>query len=131
VAELWFELRKSTLQLPNQAQVSELIEELGAGGAAALDVTQDDGLVPRLLAYSRSVAGFPTAIKEVGVHIRECRKRNAHHTMIQQHLYSPCPIVSVRLIRGLPAGCCRAAQGTTQLWSPPAQNTRAHAAAIF
>jgi ketopantoate reductase len=45
-------------------EVSDLIQELAAGGAGALDVQLDDGLVPRLLAYSRSVAGFPTAVKE-------------------------------------------------------------------
>lgn len=45
-------------------EVSDLIQELAAGGAAALDVQLDDGVVPRLLAYSRSVAGFPTAVKE-------------------------------------------------------------------
>lgn len=46
-------------------QVSDLITELAAGGSAELDVKLDDGVVPRLLAYSRSVAGFPTAVKEV------------------------------------------------------------------
>lgn len=47
--------------------MSDLIQELAAGGAAALDVQLDDGVVPRLLAYSRSVAGFPTAVKEVSL----------------------------------------------------------------
>ena len=46
-------------------QVSDLIGELAAGGSAELNVKLDDGVVPRLLAYSRSVAGFPTAVKEV------------------------------------------------------------------
>jgi hypothetical protein len=46
-------------------QLSELITELAAGGSAELDVKLDDGIVPRLLAYSRSVSGFPTAVKEV------------------------------------------------------------------
>jgi ketopantoate reductase len=45
-------------------EVSDLITELVAGGSAELDVKLDDGVVPRLLAYSRSVAGFPTAVKE-------------------------------------------------------------------
>ena len=46
-------------------QVMELIEELNAAGSEALGVTPDAGAVPRLLAYARSVAGFPTAVKEV------------------------------------------------------------------
>ena len=42
-----------------------LIEELEAAGSAALGISLDPGTVPRLLAYSRSVASFPTAVKEV------------------------------------------------------------------
>ena len=34
-------------------------------GCEALGLTPDTGTVPRLLAYARSVAGFPTAVKEV------------------------------------------------------------------
>jgi len=45
-------------------QVSGLFAELAEGGAAELGVTLDDGTVARLLAYSRSVAHFPTAVKE-------------------------------------------------------------------
>jgi hypothetical protein len=45
--------------------VGRLIEELGAGGAAALGVQLEPGLVERLLTYSRTVAHFPTAVKEV------------------------------------------------------------------
>ncbi len=51
--------------MQSHGQVSDLITELAAGGSAELDVKLDDGVVPRLLAYSRSVAGFPTAVKEV------------------------------------------------------------------
>jgi len=46
------------------AEVSQLIEELAAGGAAALGVTLQPGVVDRLNAYARSVAHFPTAVKE-------------------------------------------------------------------
>eukprot|EP00955_Chlamydomonas_euryale_P102128 365396-Chlamydomonas_euryale.AAC.6 len=46
-------------------EVSALIRELAAAGAAALGVTLDGGVEARLLAYSRSVAHFPTAVKEV------------------------------------------------------------------
>jgi hypothetical protein len=47
------------------AQLKGLIDELAAAGAAELGTTLDAGLVERLCAYSRSVAHFPTAIKEV------------------------------------------------------------------
>ena len=46
-------------------QVTELIEELDVAGCEALGLRPDTGTVPRLLAYARSVAGFPTAVKEV------------------------------------------------------------------
>ncbi len=46
-------------------QVSEVVKELAAGGSAVLGVKLDENLVERLCAYSRSVASFPTAIKEV------------------------------------------------------------------
>lgn len=45
-------------------EVSSLIEELSGGGGKELGVTLDSGLVDRLLAYSRSVSSFPTAVKE-------------------------------------------------------------------
>lgn len=45
-------------------EVSKLIQELGNGGSQKLGVSLDDGLIERLLAYSRSVASFPTALKE-------------------------------------------------------------------
>jgi hypothetical protein len=45
-------------------QVTLLIEELASGGAPALGVSMADGYVERLHAYSRSVAHFPTAVKE-------------------------------------------------------------------
>lgn len=46
-------------------QVSLLISELAASGQAELGIQLDEGTVERLLAYSRSVADFPTAVKEV------------------------------------------------------------------
>ena len=45
-------------------QVSKLITELAASGQAELGITLDTGYVERLLAYARSVAHFPTALKE-------------------------------------------------------------------
>lgn len=45
-------------------EVSELIAELAAAGAADLGVSLEPGVVERLLAYARSVAHFPTAVKE-------------------------------------------------------------------
>lgn len=48
----------------HKEEVSALIEELAASGQTELDITLDSGCVERLLAYARSVAHFPTAIKE-------------------------------------------------------------------
>ena len=47
-----------------RSEVGSLIEELATGGAAELGVCLDDGYIERLHAYSRSVAHFPTAVKE-------------------------------------------------------------------
>ena len=41
-----------------------LIWELAAAGSAALGVALDPGVEGRLCAYARSVAHFPTAVKE-------------------------------------------------------------------
>ena len=46
-------------------QLSKLIGELASAGEAELGVQLDGGVLERLLAYSRSVASFPTAVKEV------------------------------------------------------------------
>lgn len=45
-------------------EVSQLIGQLAAAGSAALGITLDSGVPERLLAYARSVAHFPTAVKE-------------------------------------------------------------------
>lgn len=45
-------------------EVSDLINELAAAGSAALGVQLEPGVVERLNAYARSVAHFPTAVKE-------------------------------------------------------------------
>lgn len=45
-------------------EVSALISELAAAGSAALGVQLEPGVVERLNAYARSVAHFPTAVKE-------------------------------------------------------------------
>ncbi len=47
----------------HKAEVSRLISELASAGSAALGIKLDDGCVERLLAYGRSVAHFPTAVK--------------------------------------------------------------------
>lgn len=47
------------------SQVTLLINELAASGESELGIKLDEGTVERLLAYSRSVADFPTAVKEV------------------------------------------------------------------
>ena len=44
--------------------MGQLIRELASSGQADLGIVLDAGYVERLLAYARSVAHFPTAIKE-------------------------------------------------------------------
>lgn len=60
---------KLQIALPTHAwllrQVSLLINELAKSGEAELGIELDGGVLERLLAYSRSVADFPTAVKEV------------------------------------------------------------------
>lgn len=46
-------------------QVSELVTELMEAGAQKLGVDTKGGYLERLCAYSRSVAHFPTAVKEL------------------------------------------------------------------
>ena len=46
------------------SEVKTLIGELAAAGGAALGVESEDGIEARLCAYGRSVAHFPTAVKE-------------------------------------------------------------------
>ena len=47
-------------------QVKRLIEELAAAAVSSGAIARfDGGYVERLLAYARSVAHFPTAVKEV------------------------------------------------------------------
>ncbi|KAI3436136.1 hypothetical protein D9Q98_002193 [Chlorella vulgaris] len=76
-------------------EVAELIAELAAAGSAALGVTLESGVQERLLAYARSVAHFPTAVKEF-------KWRNGwFHDLSQQALASgqadPCPLHTARL----------------------------------
>jgi hypothetical protein len=48
----------------HRAEVEKLIGELANAGSAALGVSLDAGVEERLCAYARSVAHFPTAVKE-------------------------------------------------------------------
>jgi hypothetical protein len=54
------------VEADHREEVSALMSELLAAGSAALGVPEAPGAVERLLAYARSVAHFPTAVKEVG-----------------------------------------------------------------
>ena len=47
--------------------MSSLITELASAAAAEKTLVFEEGLVDRLCAYSRAVAHFPTAVKEVRV----------------------------------------------------------------
>lgn len=49
---------------PPLPQTAELVEELASAGAAALGVRLEAGAWERLAAYARSVANYPTALKE-------------------------------------------------------------------
>lgn len=46
-------------------EACDIITELVEGGARELDIAVASGAVERLLAYSRTVAHYPTAVKEV------------------------------------------------------------------
>jgi hypothetical protein len=48
----------------HREEVAELINELAAAAAAEMQTEFDTGVVDRLCAYARSVAHFPTAVKE-------------------------------------------------------------------
>lgn len=48
-------------------QVSDLIAELASAAAAEKGLAFEEGLEERLCAYSRAVAHFPTAVKEVNL----------------------------------------------------------------
>ncbi|GAX84199.1 hypothetical protein CEUSTIGMA_g11622.t1 [Chlamydomonas eustigma] len=52
------------VEAKHREEVSSLIRELAAAGQQELGVELDEGYVERLLAYARSVAHFPTAVKE-------------------------------------------------------------------
>ena len=47
--------------------MSDLIAELASAAAAEEGFTFEEGIEERLCAYSRAVAHFPTAVKEVGL----------------------------------------------------------------
>ncbi len=84
-----------------RAQLKQLITELVHGGAAELGVTVPEGYVERLNAYARSVAHFPTAVKEVRLLTRDVSEA--------QGRWAREP--SVR--RCLTCGVCRSFPGAT------------------
>lgn len=68
--------------------MSQLINELAAAGQQALGVTLEEGTVPRLQAYARSVAHFPTAVKEV-LDCAACLCCSSHPAVTDQsHVHS-------------------------------------------
>lgn len=48
-------------------QVESLIKELASAGSDALGIQLDEGTIPRLCAYAKSVSHYPTAVKEVRI----------------------------------------------------------------
>lgn len=50
--------------------MSSLISELASAAAIEKGIVFDEGFEERLCAYSRAVAHFPTAVKEVKVFVR-------------------------------------------------------------
>lgn len=58
------------------SQVSSLIAELASAAAAEKGIAFDEGVEERLCAYSRAVSHFPTAVKEVILHVLpNCKNR--------------------------------------------------------
>jgi hypothetical protein len=53
------------VEAKHTSEVSALIDELAAGASAATGAVFGPQLAPRLCAYARSVAHFPTAVKEL------------------------------------------------------------------
>lgn len=51
------------------SQVASLIAELASAAAAEKQLTFEEGMEDRLCAYSRAVAHFPTAVKEVSIYM--------------------------------------------------------------
>lgn len=62
-------------------QVSALIAELALAAAAEKGITFDPAMEDRLCAYSRAVAHFPTAVKEVR-DVTHCS--NVNHTRLYE-----------------------------------------------
>lgn len=54
------------MESQHRGEVEALIAELATAGGAALGVALGPGVEERLCAYGRSVAHFPTAVKEFG-----------------------------------------------------------------
>ncbi|KAG0504356.1 hypothetical protein M758_6G024300 [Ceratodon purpureus] len=63
----WREISGCTVgvvEKEHRDEVAELIDELAGAAAAEMGVEFDSGVVDRLCAYARSIAHFPTAVKE-------------------------------------------------------------------
>jgi hypothetical protein len=73
----------------HRGQVEQLIRELAAAGGAALGVQLEGGLEERLCAYARSVAHFPTAVKEFSW--RNGWFYGVSKTAIEAGRQDPCP----------------------------------------
>ena len=65
------------MESAHASQLRALVDELCAAGEAALGVRLEPGAFERLAAYGRSVAHFPTAVKE-------CEWRNGWFHKISQ-----------------------------------------------
>ncbi|KAL3157846.1 hypothetical protein ABBQ32_012261 [Trebouxia sp. C0010 RCD-2024] len=88
-------IKVGEVEKDHKDELSTLISELTSAGEAELRVQLDGGVLERLLAYSRSVASFPTAVKEVPW-------RNGWFYDIslqakQEHKDDPCPTHSAWL----------------------------------
>uniref|UniRef100_A0A7S4NAN7 Uncharacterized protein n=1 Tax=Prymnesium polylepis TaxID=72548 RepID=A0A7S4NAN7_9EUKA len=57
-------IKVGEVEAAHSEQLRAVVEELRAAGEAELGVTLDAGAFERLAAYGRSVAHFPTAVKE-------------------------------------------------------------------
>ena len=74
-----------TVEAEHSEELASLVAELCAAGEVELGVKLEPGAIARLAAYGRSVAHFPTAVKEFGW------RNGWFHAISQAAHHSPGP----------------------------------------
>ena len=100
-------------------QVMELIEELNAAGSEALGVTPDAGAVPRLLAYARSVAGFPQRSRRCALPWRRPHPRVVTIAAVDNEPAKHAAFSGVDAGRNTSAGRCQRPETVSSAQYPP------------